>query len=144
MNLAKDERGKDMACGHSFSGGEPITLKCKREERKKGRKEERKEGRKKGRKERGEERKEGRKEGGEERKERKKGRKEGRKKEREKTLAVASRSLGHQQSGAANWILWYIMPSNFKCRSFNLPENFLQLIHIRLAIKQWLPVVKFC
>ena len=98
MNLAKDERGKDMACGHSFSGGEPITLKCKRKERKEGRKEERKE-------EREEEKEERKKRRKEEEEGRKEGRREGRKKEREKTFAVASRSLGHQQSMGVYGIL---------------------------------------
>ena len=104
VNLAKDERGKDMACGHSFSGGEPITLKCKRKERKEGRKEERKEER--------EEEKEGRKkERKKRRKEEEEGRKKRRKKERKRKNICCS--LKVIRSPTINGSLWYITPSSF-------------------------------
>lgn len=104
MNLAKDERGKDMACGHSFSGGEPITLKCKRKERKEGRKEERKE-------EREEEKEERKKRRKEEEEGRKEGRREGRKKERKRKNICCS--LKVIRSPTINGSLWYITPSSF-------------------------------
>ena len=104
MNLAKDERGKDMACGHSFSGGEPITLKCKRKERKEGRKEGGKERRKGGRKGRKEERKKEKKKG-------RRGRKKRRKKERKRKNICCS--LKVIRSPTINGSLWYITPSSF-------------------------------